>query len=295
MGAGPSPTESKLLDASKQLDAAVNKRDVDAIKALLADDVIVHKDDLTLKEDLKGLDAVGGWFQAYFDRYVFKSHDAIAGAVDHNEPYVAFSLWQDKGVKRKEEGGSPVSTIGMWYHIFGTAGGDTTPKIKELYFLRQLSEDEKANKVDKAPEQKTDFDPSKYAGSGKEANADCAQKHEEAAKKFNGIWASGDATVADSIMTPDVAIYDPVFGKTTTGLEDFKKYISHYNEFWTSKSNECRIAATPGNKSFLFWKSTGEMKKGGGSSEKTLYGLNMLVFDDQCKIKEVVGLRQPTE
>lgn len=53
------------------------------------------------------------------------------------------------------------------------------------------------------------------------------------------------------------------------------------------------MAVSAGNKAFLHWTSVGVEKKAGLKNH--LYGLEMLVFDEQCKISEILILRQPLE
>ena len=47
-----------------------------------------------------------------------------------------------QGVKRKDSAGSPEDTVGMWYNVY-----DSTGKISDIWFLRQLTEDELQRKV----------------------------------------------------------------------------------------------------------------------------------------------------
>ena len=58
--------------------------------------------------------------------------------------------------------------------------------------------------------------------------------------------------------------------------------------------NVVHIAATAGNKSFIFWLNHLKPK---GSPEATghitVYGHNLLVFNTEGKISEVIGFRQP--
>lgn len=55
--------ESALLAASKQFDDAIAKRDLSACTDLLADDVVLHQDSVTLFHDLKGKKVVTSYFQ----------------------------------------------------------------------------------------------------------------------------------------------------------------------------------------------------------------------------------------
>ena len=63
---------------------------------------------------------------------------------------------------------------------------------------------------------------------------------------------------------------------------------------WKSEQQDrTTVAVTAGNKAFIHWSSVGVEKKEGLTSN--LYGLEMLVFNDQCKISEILVLRQPLE
>lgn len=53
------------------------------------------------------------------------------------------------------------------------------------------------------------------------------------------------------------------------------------------------VAVSAGNKAFIHWSSAGTEKKEGLTSK--LYGLEMLVFNEQCQISEILVLRQPLE
>lgn len=55
--------EGALLAASKQFDDAIAKRDLSPFTDLLADDVVVHQDSVTLFHDLKGKKVVTSYFQ----------------------------------------------------------------------------------------------------------------------------------------------------------------------------------------------------------------------------------------
>lgn len=55
--------ESALLAASKQFDGALAKHDLDPLKDLLADDVVLHQDVVTLNHDLHGKRIVTKYFQ----------------------------------------------------------------------------------------------------------------------------------------------------------------------------------------------------------------------------------------
>lgn len=63
---------------------------------------------------------------------------------------------------------------------------------------------------------------------------------------------------------------------------------------WQSEQeNRKTIAVSAGNKAFIHWTSTGVEKKQGLTNH--MYGLELLVFDEQCMISEILVLRQPLE
>ena len=63
---------------------------------------------------------------------------------------------------------------------------------------------------------------------------------------------------------------------------------------WKSEQQDrTTVAVSAGNKAFIHWSSVGVEKKEGMTSK--LYGLEMLVFNEQCKISEILVLRQPLE
>lgn len=285
---GPNDTEKSILAASKKFDDALSSKDVGQLKATLASDgVVLHHDGLTLGDDIRGADNVVAYFQAYFDKYDF-THTVIAGAADSNNR-TAFSFWRDEGVKAKEGNHSPENTVGIWHH---TLDGDC--KIAETWFLRQLTADEVERKLSKSPEQGLPQDPTKWKKSAVDQDEQRGHAQDKAAKTFNDIWRTQDSSAAKDIMTQDVKIYDPVFGSTTDGVDAFQKMISGFAETWKVDTNESRTASTHGDKAFIWWKSSGHSTRDSKGKDQ-LYGLNMLVFNQDSKITEVLGFRQPTK
>lgn len=53
------------------------------------------------------------------------------------------------------------------------------------------------------------------------------------------------------------------------------------------------MAASSSNKTFVHWSSTGLEGKAGSST--VMFGLDVIVFNDSGKIKEILVLRQPLE
>jgi ketosteroid isomerase-like protein len=284
----PSAHESKLLEASKAFDEAISKKDVSRLPQLLAKDVVLHHDGITLGQDITGADAVSAYIQEYPNKYHYESHDVIAGAVDENDN-IAFSFWLDKGVKPAgaEQGAKSTDTVGIWHHVF-----NKDDQISNIWFLRQLSHDELENKMKEAPAQKTQFDPAKYRGSSAGQSEDQAAQYDKAARAFNNIWATGDPSAAKDIMTDDVSIYDPVMGSETNSRENFENMIQGFAKSWTTRQNKSHVAVTAGDKAFISWSNTGASKDG---PEESLYGLNLLTFNSDGKINDVIGFRQLTK
>ena len=114
--------EARLLSASKQFDKGLSTYNLGLWDSILSHDVILHKDAITLNEDLYGAGAVKAyyqvrpswpamrclsrtrsstsfdrgacWRQAYIDRYEYE-HVTLAGAADPHDN-VTFSLSVDK-------------------------------------------------------------------------------------------------------------------------------------------------------------------------------------------------------
>lgn len=282
--ASPNERESKLLDLSKKYDAAVADRDAKTIESLLADDVTLHKDGISLGDDVKGKQSVLDWNKAYFEKYDYK-HESVVGAVN-DEDNVIFSFWTDEGVKPKE-GGPDSTTVGIWHHALS---GD---KISDIYLLRQLSRDEEERKLKKPLGQKLPFDPKSFAGSAIGQSEERRPKFTEAAKKYNEIWRSGNPDLADEVLVEDFKMYNPVLGNTTSSRKEFKDMISQYSKHWTVDSQDTKIAVSAGDKGFLWWLSHGTEQPSG--KKDSLYGLNMLVFTEDAKIKQVIGFRELTQ
>lgn len=279
--------EKKLLEASKTFDGAISQKDVSSLTNLLAKDAILHHDGITRGQDIVGSDNILGWLQTYPNQYDYKSHEVIAGAVDEQNKS-AFSFFLDQGVKPSGSDSTPsTDTVGIWHHVF-----DSNDKIKEIWFLRQLSHDELETKMMKKPSQKG-YDWSKFQGSSEEPSEERSEKHDKAANLFNDIWRTGDPSSAKDIMTDDVIIYDPVLGHETKGRSEFENMINGFSKSWQTKKNESSVAVSAGDKAFIWWLNSGSSKDSG--EDDTLYGLNMLVFNSEGKISHAISFRQPTK
>lgn len=278
--------EKKLLDASKSWDDAISSKDVASITSLLAKDAILHHDGITRGDDVVGADNILAWLQSYPNQYHYNKHEVIAGAVDENHN-CAFAFFLDQGVKPAGQDVPATDTAGIWHHVF-----DSDDKVKEIWFLRQLSHDELETKMKNPPSQKS-FDWSQFKGSSEQPSEERAKQHDKAARTFNEIWRTGDPSPAKDIMTSDVLIYDPVMGNETKGVEAFQNMINGFAKEWQTKNNESSVAVSAGDKAFIWWKNSGASK--GSGDEDTLYGLNMLVFNSEGRISHAIGFRQPTK
>jgi ketosteroid isomerase-like protein len=292
-------TESKLLQASKKYDQALTNQKLDSLNEVVDQNIVIHADGITLKQDVKGLQAVQQYWQKYFDTYEFK-HEVIAGAVN-KEDKVAFSFWADvdvkvkdpsqlvKGDKISDEDTKPLTTLGVFKHEFGSDG-----KIKETWFLRQLSNDESARKLKQKPDfAKLAIDHKKYQGSEEKPSEERAQKMQTASEKYSKIWESGNPAAADEIMVDDVREVDLLYGQEVKGREQFKKMIQEVFKNWEQHgAGSGTIAVSAGNKAFLHWSCSGK-EKSTGKEVPSVYGMTVLNFNNEAKITEVFTLRQP--
>ena len=69
-----SEKDQRLLSASKRFDSGFSRFDLSVWNGLLHEDVVLHKDKLTLREDIHGIDAVKAYFQVAV-REMYSSHD----------------------------------------------------------------------------------------------------------------------------------------------------------------------------------------------------------------------------
>jgi ketosteroid isomerase-like protein len=281
------------MEPTLALDAAINRRDTSQIAALLSDDVVIHHDGITMGEDVKGKDAAVRWFDSYFSRYSFASHDVIAAAADEGTRS-SFSFYMDQGVKRKtgEAAGTNAPegdvTVGMWHNIF-----NSDLKISGMYFLRQLSHDEMERKLHRTLDQEVKFNPLKYKPSAFPPSPELQKCHKAAAQEFDDMWRTGDPAPAQRILADAVSIYDPVLGHEKHGRKSFEEMIQRFAQEWTIEQHESHIAATPDDKAFVWWRSTGKLPDG---SQDTLYGMNMLVWgSDDDRVHDIIGFRQLTK
>ncbi|CAL8471481.1 g11023 [Coccomyxa elongata] len=284
--------EQRLLSASKTFDSGLSRFNLGAWDDVLSNDVTLHKDGVTLMNDLHGRNSVKGYFQAYIDRYNYE-HVPICGAVDEHSN-VAFSFHVDKDVTPKKGHyqdqqaaghAKPSSTLGIFFLRF-----DHSENVRDIFFLRQLSHDEAARKLKTIPDySKLSIDDAmKYRGSEAQSE-DRARKHDHAASIYNHIWATGDVSLADSIFAKDVSLYNLVYGGEKEGLNTFKSMVSNIFKEYEVKDNRSTVAVSAGDKAFIFWRITGEYK--GDWTQN--YGLSLLVFNSSDKIQEVLTFMTP--
>ncbi|KAK9823774.1 hypothetical protein WJX72_005413 [[Myrmecia] bisecta] len=294
--AGPTQKEQQLLSASKDFHNFIESQKTDSLSSLVTPEVTLHKDAITIQADVKGVDDVKQYFQSYFDKYSFK-HVAVCGAVDE-KANVAFSFAVDQKVTPSagkfdesfpDWAKAPSDTAGIWLLEFNGQG-----KITDIWFLRQLSADEQFRKYKKTVDySKLNLDPLKYQQSNLEASADRAKKIDQNAHAFSDIWSTGDPSAADSIMAADVRDLDVLYVSELKGPKAFQDMITGVFKSWKQTSSSDTIAVTPGNKAFVHWSAEGKLETGGDKQSNKLFGLNMLVFNEECKIAEVIGFRQP--
>ncbi|CAK0785281.1 hypothetical protein CVIRNUC_008487 [Coccomyxa viridis] len=180
----------------------------------------------------------------------------------------------------------PSETIGVFHLRF-----NEKEMVQEIYFLRQLSHDEAARKMQKIPDlEKLDLKDITSYGGAMEHGEERAKKHDKAASLYNHIWASGDVSHADDIMASNVKMHSLIEGNSMSGVDTFKSMVSNiFKEEYEVKDNKSTVAVTAGNKAFIFWRVTG-IYKGDWSQ---VYGLSFLVFNTEDKIEEVLTLMQP--
>jgi len=286
--------EEHLLQVSKDFDGVLSNRSTKELDSILSSDVTLHKDGITLGSDIKGVSGVKDYMQAYIDKYDFE-HDVIAGAVDE-QANVTFSFWQDKGVRPHGDkfedlpshAKQPTETVGIWHLQLDGEG----QKVKDIFFLRQLSPDETHRKLMEVPDQSTPFDPSDFKGSDVEQAPEQAEKNDKLASTYNDMWKNGDPSSAGDVLAEDFEQYQPVLGSTLKGKDNFVKLIHGFAENWKTKEHTSHIAVSAGDKAFIWWQSTGTESKSG--KEDSLYGLNLLVINPSGKIQKCVGFRQLT-
>lgn len=92
---------------------------------------------------------------------------------------------------------------------------------------------------------------------------------------------------------PLIFCWCDIFADTTSADKSYL-LLNYLEQDWHNEQDKrIDVAATSGNNTFVHWSSTGVEGKNG--SRTTMYGLDVVVINDEGKIKEVLVLRQPLE
>lgn len=90
------------------------------------------------------------------------------------------------------------------------------------------------------------------------------------------------------------ALHGTVSSLTTETAVSSDLTLLHALQHWNNEQDKrIDIAASSGNKTFIHWSSTGV--EGQEGPRTAMYGLDVIIFNDVGKIKEVLVLRQPLE
>jgi ketosteroid isomerase-like protein len=279
-----SGSEDKLISISKQYHEAIASRDANGLEALLSDSATLYSDGITFQKDIKGSKDVKAYFQAFFDKYDFQRGPSF-GAVDENHS-MAFSIVTDKGVAPKQGNrDQPSSVISLTKLTIDGHG-----KITELYIARQLPYDEAQAKLKKVPDyHSTSFNAENVNNDEIKPTAENAKKHEEYASAWNKIFSTNDVSKAEEICDPNIKVHNLLVSDETVGLDAWKDSLKNIFKDWECTNNDHQIAVTPGNKAFVFWKTTGEYK----GTSTTVWGITFLLFNEAGKISESAAIYQP--
>ncbi|KAK9823811.1 hypothetical protein WJX72_005665 [[Myrmecia] bisecta] len=283
-----------LLQTSKKLDATCNTKDTKPWDDIAADVLTLHKDGLTVEDDIVGLDDVKKYLKSYWDQREYTHKFVCAGV--HEGDNVCFTYWLDEGNKPKQVDSSypdwakqPTNITGIMKYAYDP----NTSKLVDIYLLRQLAADEQYKKLKQSVEYgKAKVDLSLYSAPPKEISK---TRHDEMARTaplYSKIWATGDPQYADQAMMDDVRYLDETVPREVKGREQFKEMIKETFKHWESIDNMSWTAPTYGNKTFIHWTDEGVHKDTG--QRDSLYGLTILRYDYDMisHIKEAVEFRQ---
>lgn len=296
--AGQSASEQQLLDVLSAFEDAHFNQDAEALKKLLADDVVQHADRIVTDHDRQGAEKVSLFFAKYYANYKFK-HFPVVRAVNAATNSV-YCMWDDEDVIMKPESfdeelpasGSMTSLSGIWRLVL-----NSSLKVKEIWFLRQLTREEKKHRLNYRPSQLySDFHAKSLVGPTLDLSEKQIAKMHAAAEAFNEAWRTGDPSAVHDLLAPDCHTVNPIFGDKKASRQEWEETLKDVFRFWQVKSNTVDIAVTPSsNKAFIWWHVQGVQKD--TKQDNDMYGLNLLVFDthrDMC-IKDIVGYRQPLQ
>jgi hypothetical protein len=293
-GAYPQDEERRqqLHQVAQQMDAFFANKDEAAFDAVVSPNVTLRKDLLILDQDKSGADTVKETLKMYIDNYDYQ-HDTVAIGEDV-EDGSAFHFWLHKELKPKS--GEPVEAnetkAAIWHYVVDDEG-----KVTDIHFLTQLTPEEKQMMLTDPKlggESCAKFDVTQWEGPTYEAEDNRSANFLESAKQYSKIWETGDVSIADEILHRDFYEVNPIFGQEVKGRDNFKNMISGLYENY-ERLDGTRMTAVDyfSNKAFVYWESKGKWD-GSGPQGQSLFGLNMLVFDEASQlIKTVVGFRQP--
>ncbi|PSC68863.1 ribonuclease III isoform A [Micractinium conductrix] len=227
---------------------------------------------------------VDAWLACtFFENYKFKHFPVVRAANEGARS--AFCLWDDEArragstrdvIMRAEKfdealpaSGSMTSLSGIWRLVLD----ESLLKVKEIWFCRQLTREEKKHRLKHRPSHiYSDFH----------------------AKSLT--WRTGDVSTVHSLLAPNAHTVSPVFGEKKGSREEWEEMVEEVHKVWEVRSSEVDIAVTPSsNKAFIWWHVRGVQKD--TQQANNMYGINLLAFDPQTDmlITEVVGFRQPLE
>lgn len=296
-GAGFSDKEQRMMTVLNKWDDAFFNQDAQALKALLAEDVVQHPDHIVTETDRRGPEQVARFHAKFFENYKTK-HLPVVHAVNE-KTNSAYCLWDDEDVIMKPErfdeslpaSGSVTSLSGIWRLVM-----DGEMRIKDIWFLRQLTREEKKHRLKHRPNQLySDFHAKSLVGPKLELSGKQVEKMHAAAEAFNQAWSTGDVKSVHEIMSAEAHTVNPIFGEKKGSRQEWEEMVNDVFKVWEVKSNEVDIAVTPSsNKAFIWWHVRGVQKD--TQQDQVMYGLNLLVFDPkEGLITEVVGFRQPLQ
>lgn len=185
--------------------------------------------------------------------------------------------------------GSMTSLSGIWRLVL-----DEQLKVRHIWFLRQLTREEKKFRLKHRPSQLyTDFKAKALVGPQLDLSDRQVAKMQAATEAFNEAWRTGDVRAVHDLMSPASHTINPIFGERKSSREEWEEMVKDVFRVWEVRSNDVDIAVTPSsNKAFIHWHVRGVQKD--TQQEQDLYGLNLLCFDPkEMLISEVVGFRQP--
>lgn len=284
-------SRAKHIDALAAIGKAFAEKNPDAIDGVVAEGVILHRDNLALEHDIRGKEGLKAFIANFVNSYDYTNAALVDASATSEGKNSAFSFWVQDNVRLKPEAAKdgitpakePATVSGITRVELDGEG-----KVTDMWYLRQLTNEEKAHRLKNPELKETGYDPHSYKQSLK---AD-SRAMMNAAQVFNKIWATGDPAAADGIMAPDVKQYGTVFGQETHGIDGFKGMIQKVFSYWKPQGNDSTVAVTPGgNKAFIHWSSKGVEL--GSQEENEFYGLNVLVFNQESRITKIIGFRQP--